>query len=315
MAVPSIPTRAVMDFPGLVFSCQMNSPIQQRLPGWTNVQQGTECCKMGGRILFWFLIALQVRIQPPNSPMVVVAPGADITLPCIFSASEHLNLSNIIINWQQGNTVVHSFYHGGDQLERQGQTYKNRTRVFIDQILSGNASLSLTSVQPEDQGEYTCYVTSEQETTRGNVKLIMAAPYDEPVLSLQPTCDGINITATFSNGFPQPELRWLDSFGGVINESHSSFQLDRRGRYEVSSTMSFRSSTIERVTIEMTLEVISQSLTLSLHLHPLQDICQECCQTACTFRSRTPFALVVVLILIGLIVLVMVVIKKWKHRT
>uniref|UniRef100_A0A4W4EWT4 Ig-like domain-containing protein n=1 Tax=Electrophorus electricus TaxID=8005 RepID=A0A4W4EWT4_ELEEL len=253
-------------------------------------------------LIFFFLLyfgASQKVIQPPNSPMVVVAPGADITLPCIFSASEHLNLSNIIINWQQGNTVVHSFYHGGDQLERQGQTYKNRTRVFIDQILSGNASLSLTSVQPEDQGEYTCYVTkSLVKVVKCLVSTILffvlfSAPYDEPVLSLQPTCDGINITATFSNGFPQPELRWLDSFGGVINESHSSFQLDRRGRYEVSSTM------------KMTLEVISQSLTLSLHLHPLQDICQGELVTKCDECGIKSFDYVHLTIIVQLMAMVL----------
>uniref|UniRef100_A0A3B4EC43 Ig-like domain-containing protein n=1 Tax=Pygocentrus nattereri TaxID=42514 RepID=A0A3B4EC43_PYGNA len=189
---------------------------------------------------------------------------------CSFSTSKNLNLTNLIINWQHGETVVHSFYLGQDQLDRQGQAYKGRTHLFKDELLEGNASLRLIRMQPDDEGEYSCYVNNEQDSTTRRLKVILAGKYFK---HLFPTCDSINITATLSNGFPQPEIRWFDSSGRDILQT-STIQLDTRGRYKVSSTISSRQNAIETITMEMKLEVLNQSFTRSLLLHPPPDPCQ-----------------------------------------
>lgn len=52
--------------------------------------------------------------------MGVAALDSDITLKCFFPPYENLNLNNLVVNWQHGESVVvHSYYHGRDQLERQ----------------------------------------------------------------------------------------------------------------------------------------------------------------------------------------------------
>lgn len=102
---------------------------------------------------------------------------------------------------------------------------------------------------------------------------LSSAFFDEPLLSVQPTCHSINITVTVSNGFPQPEIRWQDSSGSDINQT-SWVQLDSRGRYAVSSNIDYRPNGVETITMEMKLEVLKQSFTRSLLLHPPPDPCQ-----------------------------------------
>ncbi|XP_036826193.1 CD276 antigen homolog isoform X4 [Oncorhynchus mykiss] len=109
-------------------------------------------------------------------PREVAAPGSDFTLNCSFPSSKNLNLNQLVINWQRGESeVVHSYYHGRDQLERQSGVYKGRTHLFEDQLTVGNASLRLSGVQPSDQGQYTCDVTDEQGGTLEKLQLLVAA--------------------------------------------------------------------------------------------------------------------------------------------
>lgn len=64
-----------------------------------------------------------IEVQLPISPTGVSALGSDITLRCSLPPYENLN--NLIVNWQCGESVVvHSYYHGRDQLERQSVVYK-----------------------------------------------------------------------------------------------------------------------------------------------------------------------------------------------
>uniref|UniRef100_A0A8B9HZF9 Ig-like domain-containing protein n=1 Tax=Astyanax mexicanus TaxID=7994 RepID=A0A8B9HZF9_ASTMX len=213
-------------------------------------------------IYYCFTIILLVKVQHPLST-VTVAPGGNATLGCSFSAS--LNINSLIVNWQYGDTVVHSFYLGKDQLERQGANYRGRTHLFKEELLKGNASLLLTAVRSEDVGDYTCHITNEQGST---------TPFDEPLLSLQPTCDSINITVTVSNGYPEPEFKWHDSSGRELNQTQSSVLLDSRGRYQVSSTINFQSNSIETISVEIKLEVLNQNIIRSLLLHPPPEYCQ-----------------------------------------
>ncbi|XP_072548433.1 CD276 antigen-like [Salminus brasiliensis] len=263
--------------------------------------------------LLWILLAVQVRtVQPPVS-VTVAAPGSNATLQCSFSARKSLNITNLIINWQYGETVVHSFYQGKDQLERQEKTYRGRTHLFEKELLEGNASLLLTSLQLNDEGEYTCYVNNAQESTSGDIMLSLAAPFDEPLLSLQPTCDSVNITVTLSNGYPQPQLRWHDSSGRDLDQTYSSVQLDSRGRYQVSSTINFRSNSIETIIMEMKLDVLSQTITRALLLHPPPDPCQECCLMSSTSRNRIPMGMSLLMFFGTLLVLLIIFLKKWMR--
>uniref|UniRef100_A0A673ZG97 Ig-like domain-containing protein n=1 Tax=Salmo trutta TaxID=8032 RepID=A0A673ZG97_SALTR len=120
--------------------------------------------------LSFHLFHISVVTTTSLQPREVAAPGSDFTLNCSFPSSKNLN--HLVINWQRGESeVVHSYYHGRDQLERQSGVYKGRTHLFEDQLAVGNASLRLSGVQPSDQGPYTCDVTDEQGSTQENLFL------------------------------------------------------------------------------------------------------------------------------------------------
>ncbi|KAG9283674.1 CD276 antigen-like [Astyanax mexicanus] len=262
--------------------------------------------------LFWMVFACLVRkVQHPLST-VTVAPGGNATLGCSFSAS--LNINSLIVNWQYGDTVVHSFYLGKDQLERQGANYRGRTYLFKEELLKGNASLLLTAVRSEDVGDYTCHITNEQGSTSEKIKVILAAPFDEPLLSLQPTCDSINITVTVSNGYPEPEFKWHDSSGRELNQTQSSVLLDSRGRYQVSSTINFQSNSIETISVEIKLEVLNQNIIRSLLLHPPPEYCQDCCQVTPTSRGGVSVVFSFLLFIV-LVILILCLIKYNKKSS
>uniref|UniRef100_A0A8C7RZ98 Ig-like domain-containing protein n=1 Tax=Oncorhynchus mykiss TaxID=8022 RepID=A0A8C7RZ98_ONCMY len=193
-------------------------------------------------------------------PREVAAPGSDITLSC--SLSKNLNLNNLVVNWQRGESeVVHSYYHGRDQLERQSVVYKGRTHLFEDQLTVGNASLRLSDVQPSDQGPYTCDVTDEQGSTQEKLQLLVAAPYDEPRISIQATCDGFVVTFSASQGFPQPEVVWK----GVMGSTNTTMELDSKGLYELESEVTLRlNSTLTQLSLLVYRENIKGGQTFIL---------------------------------------------------
>ncbi|XP_014013009.1 CD276 antigen isoform X3 [Salmo salar] len=195
-------------------------------------------------------------------PRGVAAPGSDFTLNCSFRSSKNLN--HLVINWQRGESVVvHSYYHGKDQLERQSGVYKGRTHLFEDQLAVGNASLRLSGVQPSDHGPYTCDVTDEQGSTQEKLLLLVA------------------------------ELVWK----GVM-DSNTTMELDSRGRYELKSEVNLWLNSTLTVTAELRLRVLDQSFTKSLTLHPPP----VCCVMPAEQRSRF-FMYPLLLMLLGLVLL------------
>lgn len=105
---------------------------------------------------------------------IVAAPGSDAVLSCLFPVRPNMDFEMLVIYWQHGDTVVHSFYRHSDQLEKQNKDYKGRTSLFKDQLQAGNASLILTDIQPEHNGEYKCFVTCNNGPYEQTVHLLVA---------------------------------------------------------------------------------------------------------------------------------------------
>lgn len=89
--------------------------------------------------------------------MVCCVKGGDCTLPC-------RSLSGIILDiyWDKMEEEEEDeeelpvlYYHTKDQNEYQGDRFKDRTSLFLNQS-TGEASLQLREVQPQDQGTYRC---------------------------------------------------------------------------------------------------------------------------------------------------------------
>ncbi|KAJ8332874.1 hypothetical protein SKAU_G00417700 [Synaphobranchus kaupii] len=181
-------------------------------------------------LLFSTLI---LRVEQPVSQgvRVVAAPGSDITLGCFFPHSENDVLYNLIVVWRRGDTeMVHSYKQQEDKLEKQSAAYRGRTRLYPDQLAAGNASLRLTGVQASDHGEYTCAGANEQGPFQMEIVLLVAAPYEEPQLDIQTTCDSIVLTFRSALGFPEPTVLWkIETGSDITNQSNTTLDLKDGG--------------------------------------------------------------------------------------
>lgn len=88
---------------------------------------------------------------------MVALVDTDATLRCSFSPEPGFSLAQLNLIWQLTDTkqLVHSFTEGRDR----GSAYANRTALFPDLLVQGNASLRLQRVRVTDEGSYTCFVS------------------------------------------------------------------------------------------------------------------------------------------------------------
>ncbi|XP_041082334.1 CD276 antigen-like [Polyodon spathula] len=218
------------------------------------------------------LLTISLAVVVPRTP-VTSPPGSDVTLSCSFSYKEGAGLSRLVVTWQRPpvDHVVHSFYYGRDQLDLQNEAYRNRTQLFPEQLGVGNASLRLKQVRGEGEGRYTCAVTNQVESTRGDVQLLVAAPYSEPQLAIfLPNPGGhVTLTVKVTDGYPQPTLLWLNAAGSdITNQSHTSKSVDSRGLYQIRSELEAVVKEAETFTFELDHPVMEQRVRASRHPAP-----------------------------------------------
>ncbi|KAK1155172.1 CD276 antigen-like, partial [Acipenser oxyrinchus oxyrinchus] len=245
-----------------------------------------------------FLPTVSLAVVVPRSP-VTSPPGSDVTLSCSFSYKAGADLTRVVVTWQRppADHVVHSFYYGQDQLDRQNETYRNRTQLFPEQLSVGNASLRLKQVRGEDEGWYTCAVTNQVENTKGDVRLIVAAPYREPQLAigLPRPGDPVTLTVKVAGGYPRPTLLWLNAAGSdITNQSRTNQSVDSRGLYQIQSELEAVVNEAETFTFVLDHPVMEQRVSRAVTLHPStgKSIIEQ--------RSRLPvtFSLLLVLLLV-----------------
>ncbi|NXQ30256.1 VTCN1 inhibitor, partial [Alaudala cheleensis] len=99
--------------------------------------------------------------------------GETVVLPCTTSPPGELTLSKSMLYWQIGQKLVHFFQNGQDSLDDQDKNFEGRTSLFPDQMKHGNLSLKISSVQLEDDAEYSCIYrqTESHQTKKSTIKL------------------------------------------------------------------------------------------------------------------------------------------------
>nr|XP_055067124.1 CD276 antigen-like [Misgurnus anguillicaudatus] len=222
-------------------------------------------------ILAHSLLLSRVNSQQVPVEKIVAPPGSNVTLSCSFPVKPNMDFESLVINWQRGDKVVHSFYHRSDQLDNQNEVYKGRTSLFNDQLQTGNASLMLNDIQPEHDGDYKCSVTCNNGPYGQKVQLLVAAPYDEPEIAVQYLCKNITVSLSSSHGFPEPDVTWFAPIGDEVK----TLTLDSRGRYRLQSNITLNLTSTVTVRVEMSLDVLSQKFSKALTLHPQPERCEN----------------------------------------
>ncbi|XP_076581124.1 butyrophilin subfamily 3 member A2-like [Chaetodon auriga] len=106
-----------------------------------------------------------------HEPVKVVV-GDDAILPCHLEPP--FDVHNLTVEWRCSETLVHIYRHEGDGADLQGENYKGRTSLFLEEMTRGNISLKLTNVSERDAGKYTCHIPElVSQVRRGDVTLIV----------------------------------------------------------------------------------------------------------------------------------------------
>ncbi|KAL4624120.1 CD276 antigen-like [Arapaima gigas] len=217
------------------------------------------------------------EITVPREPQVAIF-GCSMVLLCSFPVKGPPDYNSIIITWQRDLKVVHSFYYNQDQLAQQSSHYINRTTLYHSQLASGNASLRLDHVTPDDSGNYTCSVTTELGSQKKTFPVKFAAFYTEPQVQLTMSHQTVQLLLT-SQGYPEASLQWLDDKGqDVTNETVTQIKKDDRGLYAVSSTLIQKAN--KTLTFILTNKMLNQEIRreLGVYLEP-EDVSFRCQQT------------------------------------
>ncbi|RXN38181.1 butyrophilin 2 [Labeo rohita] len=86
-----------------------------------------------------------------------------VILPCYVDKS--LLKKNLKVEWRtDSGSLVHLYHDSEIRPEKQLQDYHDRAHFFTEEIQHGNFSLCLDNLRAEDEGQYTCTITNQQDS-------------------------------------------------------------------------------------------------------------------------------------------------------
>ncbi|XP_071190204.1 butyrophilin subfamily 1 member A1-like [Salvelinus alpinus] len=152
----------------------------------------------------------------PEDP-VSARLGHVATMPCWLTPST--NAEGLEVRWYRpkdfDNPVLLYSERKIQEASQQSQ-YVGRTSLGLREITSvglkgGDVTLSLVNVTLRDQGEYVCYVSSNQDYETASVFLNVTVMGSPPLLSAVRTdADSVNVSCVSHGWKPRPRLQWSD---------------------------------------------------------------------------------------------------------
>lgn len=86
--------------------------------------------------------------------------GDDVSLDCPFKVGSKPNLIRWTFKKEDDDIIVKTYKNGEVMTELDGQSFCNRTELFVNKTSSGNACLTVKQVKITDSGRYLCRVTN-----------------------------------------------------------------------------------------------------------------------------------------------------------
>uniref|UniRef100_A0A8C7SEW7 Ig-like domain-containing protein n=1 Tax=Oncorhynchus mykiss TaxID=8022 RepID=A0A8C7SEW7_ONCMY len=187
------------------------------------------------------LSIVEFEIKVPSEPQLSIV-GQHVVLDCTFPVGKVWDLASSVITWERGLEVIHSFYYGQDQLDRQSRHYANRTSLYHSEMKRGNASLMLDHTNLGDKGDYTCSVSTvlgSQKTIPLKLKSTVLYHTNLGFLGCKMLTEILVLTS--QGGYPRPLVQWLDDSGDdVTNKTVIHLLEDTHGLYSVFSTLTLQ---------------------------------------------------------------------------
>ncbi|CAM2119985.1 V-set and immunoglobulin domain-containing protein 1 isoform X7 [Caretta caretta] len=160
-----------------------------------------------------------VTVTAPQS-MVNVSVGGNATLLCTYTTTG--SVDSLFIQWsfysakaKQPQTI---YYFQNGQAYEYGE-FKNRINGTTNQ---GNASITISNMQPSDTGFYTCEVFNPQDSNGRNQKSVAVSVLvkpSQPHCSLRGTPETghlVSLSCYSEEGMPAPTYQWYRVSGETL---------------------------------------------------------------------------------------------------
>ncbi|XP_029112245.1 erythroid membrane-associated protein-like, partial [Scleropages formosus] len=167
------------------------------------------------------------EVLGPADPVVAVA-GEDVVLPCYLKPN--ISAVDLRIEWLRVHSedpLVHLYRDHEDRNENQVLSYKGRTSLFPEELKNGNISLKVKNVRGSDNGEYKCFVQSEDLYDDSSINVQIKAVGTHPMISNEGYKEGgISLVCESKGWYPQPQVVWMDSEGHSLPAGHTETHRD-----------------------------------------------------------------------------------------
>ncbi|XP_034146223.1 butyrophilin subfamily 1 member A1-like [Esox lucius] len=176
----------------------------------------------------------QLQVVGQKEPIIALL-GDDVILPCFLRPST--SAVDQTVEWQRRDLTpkeVHYYSDGRDNPDVHNPVYKGRTRLFEEELKSGNMSLKLTGVKHTDNGFFTCFVPKLVSTVKTSVIQLIVGAVSQPVISIVGPKDyGVVLKCDSGGWYPEPEMTWEDSDGNILPGGPTETETDSESRYTV----------------------------------------------------------------------------------
>ncbi|KAK7175324.1 hypothetical protein R3I93_002278 [Phoxinus phoxinus] len=156
----------------------------------------------------------QYEVVGPADPVFAVA-GEDVILPC--SVKPSISVVDMRVEWFRLDLKdsVHLYEDHEDRNIDQVQSYRGRTKLILQELQTGNASLKLSTVRVSDEGRYKCLIQSKSWYDDVTVDVSVEAVGHSPVITVDgfDRSGGLHLQCESEGWYPEPDLEWLDSEG------------------------------------------------------------------------------------------------------
>ncbi|XP_035881944.1 putative selection and upkeep of intraepithelial T-cells protein 1 homolog [Phyllostomus discolor] len=208
----------------------------------------------------------------------ILAPlGGLVELSCQLSppqSAEHME-----IRWFRDRYTqpVHLYKNGKDLYGETISRYVERTELLKGAIREGKVILRIFNVSVDDDGQYHCFFKDGDfyEEAIEEVK-VTATSLEVQIRVHPPNIKGLLVECNSRGWFPQPQMEWRDSKGGLIPTTYESHSQDVDKLFNMKMTLLLTQSSRENITCYLRNPVTGQeertSIALSDQLFPWNTI-------------------------------------------
>ncbi|XP_033613598.1 butyrophilin-like protein 9 [Fukomys damarensis] len=208
-----------------------------------------ECLKrvpLTSSLLILTHLLLYLQLGKADSEVKVIGPGESVLAlvgeEVEFSChlSQYMDVEHMEIRWFWGlaSDVVHLYQDGQELFGEQMVQFKNRTKLFRDEMATGSVILRLHNVVPSDQGLYSCRFLSSNFSGEAIWELEVAGLGSDPHISLEGFKEGgIQLRCSSSGWYPKPQVQWRGHQGQCLPPETEAIVQDVQGLFRLETSV------------------------------------------------------------------------------